>query len=51
MCKQAAACVLLIAGLVFLLLCFVPTWVIGTLGIALLAAGIAWLFLKLKKGR
>lgn len=51
MCKQAIACVLLILGLVFLLLCFVPTWVICLIGILLLAAGIAWIAIKLKRGR
>ena len=51
MCKQALAFVLLIAGLIFLLLCFVPTWLICLMGVVLIAAGIAWFFLKLKKGR
>ena len=51
MCKQAIACMLLIAGLILLLLCFMPTWIICILGIVLITAGIALVVLKLMKGR
>ncbi len=46
MCKQAIACILCIAGLVLLLFCFIPTWLICVLGILLLAAGIGLIVYK-----
>ena len=51
MCTQTAVFMLLIAGLVFLLLCFVPTWIICILGVALIAAGVVQLIIRLKRGR
>lgn len=51
MCKQAFVFVLLIVGLIFLLLCFVPTWLICLLGVMLIVAGIALFFFKIKRGR
>ena len=51
MCRQAGALLVLIAGLIILLLCFVPTWVILLLGISLIALSAAMILLKLKRGR
>lgn len=51
MCKQTAVLMLLISGLIFLLLCFVPSWLICILGIASIAVSLVWLFIRLKKGR
>ena len=46
MCKQAIACILCILGLVLLLFCFIPTWLICVLGVLLLAAGVGLIIFK-----
>ena len=46
MCKQAIACILLIAGLILLLVYFMPTWIICVLGVLLILAGIALIVLR-----
>ena len=43
MCNPAIALVLCMAGLVLLLFCFLPTWLLCALGVVLLAAGAALL--------
>ena len=43
----ASARVLCMAGLVLLLFCFLPTWLLCALGVVLLAAGAALLALKI----
>lgn len=47
MCNPAIALVLCMAGLVLLLFCFLPTWLLCALGIVLLAVGAAILALKI----
>lgn len=47
MCNPAIALVLCMAGLVLLLFCFLPTWLLCALGVVLLAAGAALLALKI----
>ena len=49
MCRQAIACILLIAGLILLLMCFMPTWIICVLGVLLILAGIAIIALRLMR--
>ncbi|MGI5884409.1 MAG: hypothetical protein ACOX83_05510 [Candidatus Spyradocola sp.] len=49
MCNPAIAIVLCMAGLVLLLFCFLPTWLLCTLGIALLIAGAVLLALKIQR--
>lgn len=51
MCRQAAVFLVLIAGLILLLLCFVPTWVIFVLGLGAVVFSIVLILLKLKRGR
>ena len=46
MCKPAMACLFVVAGLVLLLFCFLPTWLLCVLGILLLGAGIALVVYK-----
>lgn len=46
MCKQAIACILLIAGLTLLLMCFMPVWIICVLGVLLIIAGVTLIMIK-----
>ena len=49
MCKQAIACILLIAGLILLLVCFMPTWIICVFGVMLILAGIVLIVLRMMR--
>ena len=49
MCRQAIACILLIAGPILLLMSVRPTWIICVLGVLLILAGIAIIALRLMR--
>lgn len=40
MCKQTISSILCVAGLALLLFCFIPTWLVCVLGIAMIIVGI-----------
>ena len=45
MCRQAWTCMLCVVGLLFLLLCFIPTWLLCALGVILLLVGMGLMLL------
>lgn len=49
MCNSAIALTLLVAGLVLLLFCFLPSWLLCVLGVVLLGVGVALIVMKLGK--